>query len=180
MTTTRSSSRRPTAELRELASLAAVEPIGQMRRPTAAHADVRRIACVAAVLDVHTLDRHLRAARRLDDHLRAVIEVVAAARRTARPRIAGPADRTARARQLDQAIGIVRVTAEPREQGQKLIQIDWTPPTPEAFGFGTYPYGVPLQLVTSGQPNESARRFLDFVRSAEGRQLLGRNLTFVP
>jgi len=76
------------------------------------------------------------------------------------------------------AIGIIRVTAEPREQGQKLLQIDWTPPTPAAFGYGTYPYGIPLQLVTSGQPDKYARDFLDFTQSAEGRELLSRTLTF--
>lgn len=76
------------------------------------------------------------------------------------------------------AIGIIRITAQPREQGQKLLEIDWTPPTPTAFGYGTYPYGIPLQLVTSGQPDKHARNFLDFAQSAEGRGLLARTLTF--
>ena len=68
--------------------------------------------------------------------------------------------------------------AEPREQGLKLIQIDWTPPTPEAFGYGTYPYGVPLQLVTSGHPDRRALGFLDFAESQQGRSLLARTLNF--
>ena len=76
------------------------------------------------------------------------------------------------------AIGIVRVTAEPRESGQKLIQIDWTPPTPAAFGYGTYSYGIPLQLITSGQPDEHAMDFVRFAESEKGRAMLARTLTF--
>jgi len=73
------------------------------------------------------------------------------------------------------AIGVVRVTAA-MEAGQKLLQIDGTGPTPEAFGYGTYPYGVPLHLVTSGQPSEMALHFLQFARSEDGRELLSRTL----
>lgn len=76
------------------------------------------------------------------------------------------------------AIGIVRVTAGAREPGQKLIQIDWTPPTPAAFGYGTYPFGIPLQLVTSGIRNRSANDFLSFAESDLGRSLFARTLTF--
>jgi len=76
------------------------------------------------------------------------------------------------------AIGIVRVTAEPREPGQQLIQIDCTPPTPVAFGYGTYPYGIPLQLITSGRPDKHAMNFVKFTESAEGRAMLSRTLTF--
>jgi len=76
------------------------------------------------------------------------------------------------------AIGIVRVTAQAREPGQKLLQIDWTPPTPEAFGYGTYPFGIPLQVVTSGHPNRYALDFMAFAQSQEGRALLARTLTF--
>lgn len=78
------------------------------------------------------------------------------------------------------AIGVIRITAGQREGGQKLLQIDWTPPTPEAFAYGTYPYGMPLQLVTSGAPGENARRFAEFAASPEGRALLGRTLAFTP
>lgn len=73
------------------------------------------------------------------------------------------------------AIGVVRVTRA-MEVGQKLLQIDWTPPTAEAFGYGAYPYGVPLHLVTSGQPSAMALRFLQFAKSEDGRELLGRTL----
>ena len=76
------------------------------------------------------------------------------------------------------AIGIVRVDARPRASSQRLLQIDWTDPSPEAFGYGTYPYGIPLQLVTSGQPRDHAALFLEFAQSPEGRELLGRSLCF--
>ena len=76
------------------------------------------------------------------------------------------------------AIGIVRITDGPMEPGQKLIQIDWTPPTPEAFGYGNYPFGIPLQMVTAGQPDRDALDFLAFLESQSGRALLGRTLTF--
>jgi phosphate transport system substrate-binding protein len=76
------------------------------------------------------------------------------------------------------AIGIVRITAGVREPGQKLIQIDWTPATPAAFGYGTYPFGIPLQLVTSGMPDRRANDFLSFAESELGRSLFARTLTF--
>ncbi len=78
------------------------------------------------------------------------------------------------------AIGIVRVTGQPCESGQKLLQIDWSPPTVEAFGYGTYPFGVPMTLVTSGQPSGIAKDFLAFARSGEGRALMGRSVLVMP
>jgi hypothetical protein len=78
------------------------------------------------------------------------------------------------------AIGIVRVTGEPRVDGQRLISIDWSPPTIEAFQYATYPYGIPVTLVTSGQTTGVARDFLDFARSADGRERLSRSLLPTP
>ena len=77
------------------------------------------------------------------------------------------------------AIGVVRITGQALEAGQKLLQIDWTPPTPEAFTYGTYPFGSPVHLVTSGQPSPLALRFLQFARSEDGRELLGRTLSLL-
>ncbi|MFN3243188.1 MAG: substrate-binding domain-containing protein [Planctomycetota bacterium] len=71
------------------------------------------------------------------------------------------------------AIGLVRLTDGPREPGQKLVDINWTPPCAAAFGYGTYPYGVPLQLVTSGMPDRVALEFFDFATSEAGRAHLG-------
>jgi hypothetical protein len=62
------------------------------------------------------------------------------------------------------------------ERGLKLLQIDWTAPSFDAFHYGTYPYALPLQLVTSGTPTGEALRFLEFGKSDSGRELLGRAL----
>jgi ABC-type phosphate transport system substrate-binding protein len=78
------------------------------------------------------------------------------------------------------AIGIVRVTGQPRVDGQKLLSIDWSPPTVEAYGYATYPYGIATTLVTSGQPAGIAEELLRFARSAEGRATLVRTLVPLP
>jgi phosphate transport system substrate-binding protein len=74
------------------------------------------------------------------------------------------------------AIGIVRVTARP-PAGMKLLSIDWCPPTAESFAYGTYPFGVPLHVVTAGAPGGEARRFLGFVASDATRETLAAKLT---
>jgi len=74
------------------------------------------------------------------------------------------------------AIGVVRLTATPHEAGQKLLQIDWCQPSLETFGWGTYPYGLAVHVVTQGQPAGVAERFVQFARGDEGRALLGRTL----
>jgi phosphate transport system substrate-binding protein len=73
------------------------------------------------------------------------------------------------------AIGIVRVTAS-KPSGMKLLPIDWCPPTAEAFGYGTYPFGVPLHLVTAGPVAGEAQRFLEFVRGDAAREQLAARL----
>lgn len=83
-------------------------------------------------------------------------------------------------RQHPGAIAVVRVGNGPLPADQKLLQIDWVPPTTEAFGYGTYPFGIPLQLVTSGAARGAAARFVEFARSAPGRELLRRTLVAVP
>ncbi|MBL8755570.1 MAG: substrate-binding domain-containing protein [Planctomycetes bacterium] len=78
------------------------------------------------------------------------------------------------------AIGIVCLNGEPRVDGQKLVAIDWSPPTIEAFQYATYPYGMPVTLVTSGPPSGIAADFLAFARSEAGRGLLARALLTMP
>lgn len=74
------------------------------------------------------------------------------------------------------AIGVVRITDQPLQDGLKLVQIDWTTPSFESVAWGTYPYALPCQLVTSGPPADDALAFLDFAQSDAGRGLLGRGL----
>ena len=71
---------------------------------------------------------------------------------------------------------VVRVGTSPPAEGVRLLQIDWSAPTLDAFRFGTYAPGVPVTLVTTGQPAGLARDFLAFARAAEGSELLGRSV----
>lgn len=78
------------------------------------------------------------------------------------------------------AIGVVRVTGHPLEAEQRLLQIDWITPSLETFTYGTYPFGMPVHVVTSGQPADTALRFLQFARSEGGASLFGRTLSLQP
>lgn len=73
------------------------------------------------------------------------------------------------------AIAVVRV-GQALPAGVRLLQIDWTPPTPDAYDYGNYPYGVPLHVVTAGQPNRQAQQFLEFACGDNGREFLMRTL----
>ena len=73
------------------------------------------------------------------------------------------------------AIAVVRVQDQP-PVGMRLVQIDWTAPTLAAFDFGTYPFGVTLNLVTSGQPDERTQRFLELLLTGDDHTLLGHTL----
>jgi len=74
------------------ALLAAVEAAGKVVSGTSAHLDLFGLAVVTPVLEVDSLDRHLRSARLLQDHLRKVIEVIASTGRALGPRVATPTD----------------------------------------------------------------------------------------
>jgi phosphate transport system substrate-binding protein len=55
------------------------------------------------------------------------------------------------------------------------IALDGVEPTPDAVRNGTYPMARPLFLVTDGPPAGPAKRFVDFVVSPEGQQLVARH-----
>ncbi|MEZ6036408.1 MAG: hypothetical protein R3F29_02930 [Planctomycetota bacterium] len=75
-------------------------------------------------------------------------------------------------------VRLVRLAdAEPNNQ-LRLLRVDDVAPTPDAFFRGHYPLGLPLQLVTPGQPDGRAQQLLAFARSEEGRALLGGVLAF--
>lgn len=71
------------------------------------------------------------------------------------------------------AIGVVTIDAD-KVSGMKLVSIDLCPPTPEAYEHGTYPFGVPIHLVTAGLPNGEAQRFLDHLRGAAREPLTAK------
>lgn len=74
------------------------------------------------------------------------------------------------------ALAVVRLTAARRASGQRVLDINWTSPSLEAFRYGTYPFGVPVQLITTGEGAAAAAPFLRFARTAAGREHLGRHL----
>lgn len=78
------------------------------------------------------------------------------------------------------AIGIVSVTGQPRVDGLRLLQIDWVAPSADAFAYGTYPFGIPITVVTSGPPSGIAAEFLTFANSDAGRGLLARTMLPAP
>jgi ABC-type phosphate transport system substrate-binding protein len=78
------------------------------------------------------------------------------------------------------AVAVVRVTGQPRVDGLRLLQIDWVTPSADAFAYTTYPYGVPIVLVTHGPAAGAAADFLAFVRSADGNALLARTILPLP
>jgi hypothetical protein len=59
---------------------------------------------MASVLNMNPLNRHLRATRLLQNHPRLVIQIIASALRTARPRISRPLDQAGGACKPDQTI----------------------------------------------------------------------------
>ncbi|MFO1076488.1 MAG: hypothetical protein U1E73_02040 [Planctomycetota bacterium] len=73
------------------------------------------------------------------------------------------------------AIAVVRV-GRSLPAGVRLLEIDWTPPSLQAFDYGNYPYGVPLHVVTAGPPDRLAAQFLAFATGEDAREFLGRTL----
>lgn len=55
-----------------------------------------------------------------------------------------------------------------------VLNIDGVAPSVENLRSGDYPYGKPFVLVTNGTPSAVTQKFIDFVVSDEGRELLVR------
>lgn len=56
----------------------------------------------------------------------------------------------------------------------KTLALDGIEPTVRAVADGSYPYWKPMLLVTGPKPGSAANAFIDFVRSAAGREILAR------
>jgi phosphate transport system substrate-binding protein len=56
-----------------------------------------------------------------------------------------------------------------------VAAVDDIKPTPENVRTGKYPLSRPLFLITNGPPQGEARRFVDFVLSAQGQQLVTKH-----
>lgn len=61
-------------------------------------------------------------------------------------------------------------------EGRRLqpVALDGVKPTLQALAQGRYPHVKPMYIVTRDKPTGSVRRFVDFVLSAEGREVLAR------
>lgn len=55
------------------------------------------------------------------------------------------------------------------------LEVDGVAPTPATVKDRSYPMSRPLFLVTNGPPVGAAKRFIDFVLSAEGQQLVNKH-----
>jgi phosphate transport system substrate-binding protein len=56
----------------------------------------------------------------------------------------------------------------------KVLSLDGMLPTLQNFASGAYPHGKTMSIATKGKPNEATQKFLDFMSSDEGRQILVR------
>lgn len=81
-----------------------------------------------------------------------------------------------RVRDAANAIGLVRLREGVVDPSLRCLQIDWAEPGIDTFVSGRYPYGTRVQLVTKGAPKAEAMQLCEFLRSADGRELLARNL----
>jgi len=55
------------------------------------------------------------------------------------------------------------------------LPIDNITPSLETFASGTYPYYRPFFVVTEAKPTPLAKSFIEFLTSAEGREILSKN-----
>lgn len=56
-----------------------------------------------------------------------------------------------------------------------VLAVDGVAPAPASIRDGSYPMSRPLFLVTNGPPSGAAKRFIDYVVSAEGQELVARH-----
>lgn len=82
-------------------------------------------------------------------------------------------------RMLEQpgAIALVRVPRGAPTPRLQAVRINGVAPSAASFGDGSYPYGVPLQLVSMGVPAGAAAELVAFARSEAGRATTCRYLT---
>ncbi len=79
-------------------------------------------------------------------------------------------------RGIPASIGVVRVREDALDERVRLLQIDWVAATADSFVHQAYPYGIPVQVITAGNPDARAQRFLEFAASEDGREVLSRSL----
>lgn len=79
------------------------------------------------------------------------------------------------------ALGTTTLTLIVAEQRRlKTLAIDGRAPTTDALAGGRYPYFKSYHLITRPNPSLLAQQFTAFIRSPQGRQILGRLGHWVP
>lgn len=68
------------------------------------------------------------------------------------------------------SLALVRAEKRPLQ----ILDVDGVQPSPENVARGIYPYAKTFVLVTKGAPSASTQRFIDFIASDEGREVLVR------
>lgn len=72
-----------------------------------------------------------------------------------------------------EAIGTTTLALIRSERRQlQALALHGVAPSPQALAQGSYPHHVTMSIVRRAQAKETARRFFDFVASAQGRQIL--------
>lgn len=59
--------------------------------------------------------------------------------------------------------------------GLAAVTLDGIEPSPENIASGKYPMARPLYLITDGEPEGSARKFVDYLLSSKGQKLMTKH-----
>ena len=73
------------------------------------------------------------------------------------------------------AVGPLSTAFISRHPKLAAVGLDGVPPTPPNIKAGRYPMSRPLYLITNGPPQGAARRFIDYVVSTEGQELVRKH-----
>jgi phosphate transport system substrate-binding protein len=90
-------------------------------------------------------------------------------RRAINLKSSGPVEKKVEKR--ENAIGISGISSAIRRK-VKLLSLDGVAPTKDNVAKGTYPFFRPLYLMTQGDPQGEVKKFMDWLLSAEGQQVV--------
>lgn len=89
--------------------------------------------------------------------------------------VGGNEETRAKAASTPGAITPLSVPFAEKHPALAVVAVDDIKPTSENVRTAKYPLARPLYLITNGQPQGEARRFVDFVLSAQGQQLVSKH-----
>jgi phosphate transport system substrate-binding protein len=76
-----------------------------------------------------------------------------------------------------QGIGVSGVSSAKKRSGLKFLKVDNVEPSKANLMTATYPYYRPLYIVTKGEPQGEALKFINYALSAEGQQIISNQGT---